>query len=53
MLHGDCEHGLDNLDSIQPKDMLAFANAAAFVITTRKGALRVIPSREEVENLSV
>ena len=53
MLHGICEHGLDNLNSIQLKDMLTFANAAASVITTRKGALRVMPSREEVENLSV
>ena len=53
MLHGVCEQGLDNLDSIQLKDMLTFANAAASVITTRKGALRVMPSREEVENISV
>ena len=53
MLHGICEHGLDNLNSIQLKDMLTFANAAASVITTRKGALRVMPSREEVENISV
>lgn len=31
--------------------MLTFANAAASIITTRKGALRVMPSREEVEAL--
>ena len=29
--------------------MLAFANAAASIITTRKGALRVMPEAEEVE----
>lgn len=28
--------------------MLTFANAAASIITTRKGALRVMPTREEV-----
>ena len=31
--------------------MLRFANAAAALITTRKGALRVMPSREEIEAL--
>lgn len=33
----------------QLKEMLRFANAAASIITTRKGALRVMPTREEVE----
>jgi len=28
-----------------------FANAAASIITTRKGALRVMPSKSEIENL--
>ena len=31
--------------------MLTFANAAASVITTRKGALRVMPTRDEIQNL--
>ncbi len=31
------------------RDMLRFANAAASLITTRKGALRVMPEKEEVE----
>ena len=31
--------------------MLTFANAAASVITTRKGALRVMPRREEIEEM--
>ena len=30
-------------------EMLTFANAGASLITTRKGALRVMPTREEVE----
>ena len=33
------------------KEMLTFANAAASIVTTRKGALRVMPEREEVEAL--
>lgn len=31
------------------KEMLTFANAAASIVTTRKGALRVMPTKEEVE----
>lgn len=45
------EHGLDDLDEDNLKEMLTFANAAASIITTRKGALKVMPSREEVEKL--
>ncbi len=29
--------------------MLAFANAAAYLVTTRKGAIRSMPERREVE----
>ena len=42
------EHGLDNLTEENLKELLTFANAAASLITTRKGALRVMPSKEEV-----
>ena len=31
------------------EEMLVFANAAASVITTRKGALRVMPTRDEIQ----
>ena len=31
--------------------MLTFANGAASIITTRKGALRVMPEKEEVEEM--
>ena len=31
------------------KEMLTFANAGASIITTRKGALRVMPTREEIQ----
>lgn len=42
------EHGLDDLTEENLLEMLTFANAAASLITTRKGALRVMPSRQEV-----
>ncbi|MCI9546615.1 MAG: carbohydrate kinase [Lachnospiraceae bacterium] len=42
------EHGLEALTQDQLKEMLTFANAAASLITTRKGALRVMPEKEEV-----
>lgn len=45
------EHGLQNLTEENLREMLTFANAAAALITTRKGALRVMPTKEEVERL--
>ena len=42
------EHGLEDLTAENLKELLTFANVAASLITTRKGALRVMPSREEV-----
>ncbi len=42
------EHGLENLSDENLMEMLTFANAGASLITTRKGALRVMPTREEV-----
>ena len=41
------EHGLEDLTEENLKELLTFANAAASLITTRKGALRVMPSRQE------
>ncbi len=51
ILHFVLENGLDNLNEENLRQMLTFANAAASIITTRKGALRVMPEREEVESL--
>ena len=42
------EHGLEDLTEENLEELLTFANAAASLITTRKGALRVMPSRQEV-----
>ena len=43
------DHGLEDLSDENLMEMLTFANAGASLITTRKGALRVMPTREEVE----
>ena len=42
------EHGLDNLTKENLTELLTFANAAASLITTKKGALKVMPKKEEV-----
>ena len=44
------EHGMEELTEENLKELLTFANAAASLITTRKGALRVMPTREEIKN---
>lgn len=51
MLHYIIQHGLEDLAEENLRELLTFANAAASVITTRKGALAVMPSKEEVERL--
>ena len=48
-LHFVLKYGLDALDVEKLSEMLTFANAAASIVTTRKGALRVMPEVEEVE----
>ena len=45
------EHGWRPYTEEELTQMLSFANAAASIITTRKGALRVMPAKEEVERL--
>lgn len=45
------EHGLEGLREEDLHEMLRYANAAASLITTRKGALRVMPQPEDVERL--
>lgn len=50
-LHFVLEYGLENLDEEKLSRMLSFANGAASLITTKKGALKVMPTAEEVEAL--
>lgn len=51
VLHYICEHGLENLTEENLFEMLQIANAAASIITTRKGALRVMPEEKEIAGL--
>ena len=50
-LHFVLKYGLDQLDEEKLTEMLSFANAAASIITTRKGALKVMPEEKEVKEL--
>ena len=43
------ENGLEDLTEEGLKEMLTFANAAASIITTKKGALKVMPTKADVE----
>lgn len=45
------ENGVDGLTVEQRTNMLRFANTAAYIVTTRKGAIRSMPERSEVEAL--
>ncbi len=45
------DHGLDGLTAADLHAMLRFANTAAYIVTTRKGAIRSMPSAAEVEAL--
>ena len=45
------ERGLDGLTEDDLTAMLRFANAAAYIVTTKKGAIRSMPERSQVEEL--
>lgn len=47
------ENGITGLTPEMRRLMLRFANAAAYIVTTRKGAIRAMPERSEVEALWV
>ena len=49
ILAGILEKGINGLTEQDLSEMLTFANAAASVVTTRRGALKVMPSRVEIE----
>ena len=53
VLHYIYENGLEKLSENDLEEMLTFANAAASMITTRKGALRVMPEIAEIQCLMV
>ena len=45
------EHGLYDYGAEERRKMLRFANTAAYLVTTKKGAIRSMPEREVVEAL--
>ena len=49
VLHQVLEKGLRTYTPAELEEMLTFANAAASIVTTRKGALRVMPTMEEIK----
>lgn len=48
-LHTVLEYGLNHLDRKSLEELLEFANAAAACVTTRRGALKVMPDKNEIE----
>lgn len=50
-INGVLERGIDNLTETDLAEILTFANAAAAIVTTRKGAIRSMPEAEEVYEL--
>ena len=42
------DHGMQNLTEDNRREMLTFANTAAYIVTTRKGAIRAMPEKAEV-----
>ena len=51
-IHTVLKYGLDTLTKENLTELLTYANAAASLITTRKGALRVMPTLDEVKLLA-
>ncbi|HCI73281.1 MAG TPA: carbohydrate kinase [Lachnospiraceae bacterium] len=51
-IHTVLKYGIDNLTEANLTELLTYANAAASLITTRKGALRVMPTLDEVTLLA-
>ena len=48
-LHHVLKYGLDGFDEAKLHELLTFANAAASLVTTKKGALCVMPTVDEVQ----
>lgn len=51
VLHDVLEHGVMDRDEAGLAEMLRFANAAAYLVTTKKGAIRSMPSLSEIKNV--
>ena len=51
VIHKVLQYGLDSLTEDKLREMLTFANGAAALITTKKGALRVMPEVQDICDL--
>ena len=51
ILHDILENGYDSFSKERLTKMLTFANAASSLITTKKGALCVMPEKNQIEEL--
>lgn len=51
ILNGLLDRDIDALTERDLEDILAFANAAAYLVTTKKGAIRSMPEPEEVRRI--
>lgn len=51
ILNGLLDRDIDALTEKDLEDILAFANAAAYLVTTKKGAIRSMPEPEEVRRI--
>lgn len=51
ILHGLLSRDIDNLSQEDLEEMLSFANAAAYLVTTKKGAIRSMPEMEDVQKI--
>ncbi|MDO4853251.1 MAG: carbohydrate kinase [Clostridia bacterium] len=51
VLHDVLGNGVENRTVDSLKTMLRFANAAAYLVTTKKGAIRSMPNRAEIESI--
>ena len=49
VLHDVLENGLENRSADSLRAMLRYANAAAYLVTTKKGAIRSMPNPADVE----
>lgn len=51
ILHGLLSRDIDNLSQEDLEEMLSFANAAAYLVTTKIGAIRSMPEMEDVQKI--
>ena len=51
VLHDVLNNGLNDRSEESLEAMLRFANAAAYLVTTKKGAIRSMPSKQDIQTL--